>query len=226
LQIGLLSYTKESLAAYAVKRKAPMLLTEKYRPSLIADFIGLDKPKKLCAKLAANPFDSGWLFVGASGTGKTTLALALATELDAMLHHIPSQGCTVEAVKTLRAKLAYCPTFGKKIHLVLIDEADQMTTQAQHAFLSMLDSTDRPQGVIFIFTCNDSERFEGRFLSRVLKVEFSSYGLAKDATELLARVWGHEANGADSPNFARIVKESNNNIRAALMELQKELIMA
>jgi len=202
------------------------LLTEKYRPQATADFVGLDKAKKLCARLAVNPFDSAWLFVGASGTGKTTIALALAEEMQAELHHIPSQSCTVEAVKDLRAKLAYLPALGKRAHLVLVDEADQMSSAAQLALLSMLDSTNRPQQTIFIFTCNETERFEKRFLSRCGVIEFSSYGLAKDATALLARVWEHEANGADAPNFARIVKESNNNIRAALMELQKELIFA
>lgn len=203
-----------------------MLLTEKYRPLKTSEFVGLDKAKKLCAKLAVDPFDSAWLFVGASGTGKTTIALALAEEMNAELHHIPSQNCTVEAIKSLRAKLAYCPMMGKSARLVLIDEADQMSAAAQLALLSMLDSTNRPQQTVFVFTCNETERFEARFLSRCGVIEFSSYGIAKDATQLLARVWEHEANGATAPNFARIVKESNNNIRAALMELQKELIFA
>jgi replication-associated recombination protein RarA len=203
-----------------------MLLTEKYRPSSITNFVGLDKAKKLCARLARDPFDSSWLFAGASGTGKTTIALALAEEMGAELHHIPSQSCTVERVKELRARLAYLPAIGKKVHLVLADEADQMSMQAQLAFLSILDSTNRPQQTIFIFTCNETERFEARFLSRCGTIEFSSYGLAKETTALLARVWDAEANGATPPNFARIVKESNNNIRAALMELQKELIFA
>lgn len=203
-----------------------MLLTEKYRPSSIADFVGLDKAKKICARLASNPFDTALLFVGASGTGKTTLAIALADEMRAELHHIPSQRCTVEALKDLRARVAYMPSMGKTMHLVLIDEADQMSLQAQLALLSMLDTTNRPEKTIFVFTCNEVARFESRFLSRCITVDFSSYGIAKDATALLARVWEAEADGADAPNFARIVKESNNNIRAALMELQKELLMA
>jgi DNA polymerase III gamma/tau subunit len=203
-----------------------MLLTEKYRPHSTSDFVGLDKAKRLCAKLAANPFDSAWMFCGASGTGKTTIALALAEEMSAELHHIPSQGCTVAAVAELRHKLAYCPAIGRKVHLVLIDEADQMSLPAQLAFLSILDSTNRPQQTIFIFTCNETTRFEDRFLSRVVSIDFSSYGLAKDAAALLSRVWDAEAGGAEAPNFARIVKESNNNIRAALMELQKELMLS
>jgi DNA polymerase III gamma/tau subunit len=203
-----------------------MLLTEKYRPRTIADFAGLDKAKRICSRLASNPFDTALLFVGASGTGKTTIALALADEMRGELHHVPSQQCTVERLRELRARLAYMPQAGMTTHLVLIDEADQMSIAAQLALLSMLDTTNRPEKTVFIFTCNDVERFEARFLSRCITVDFSSYGIAKDATALLARIWETEANGAPSPNFARIVKESNNNIRASLMELQKELLLA
>ena len=203
-----------------------MLLTEKYRPRTIADFAGLDKAKRICARLAANPFDTALLFVGASGTGKTTISLALADEMRAELHHIPSQRCTVDELRDLRQRLAYMPKAGCAMHLVLIDEADQMSMGAQLALLSMLDTTNRPEKTVFVFTCNETTRFEARFLSRCIEVEFSSYGIAKDATALLARVWENEASSSPVPNFARIVKESNNNIRAALMELQKELLLA
>lgn len=113
------------------------------------------------------------------------------------------------------------------MHLVLVDEADQMTAPAQISLLSKLDSTNFPPNTIFIFTCNSVDRLEPRFLSRVRTVEFSSYGIAKDATELLARIWETEAPaGAVPPNFARIVKESNNNVRESLMKLETELLLA
>jgi DNA polymerase III delta prime subunit len=202
-----------------------LLFTEKYRPSKIADFIGMSKAKKVCSKLAVDPFDSAWLFIGKSGTGKTTLALALADEMGAELHHIPSQGCTLDIVKDLKNRLAYMPMMGKGFHLVLVDEADQMTLQAQHMFLSLLDSTGRPKNTVFIFTCNSIERFEDRLLSRFIgKVPFSTEGLSGDIAELLARVWENEGEGETAPNFARIVKESNNNIRASLAELQNKLV--
>ena len=205
----------------------PVALTEKYRPHSITDFCGLDKPKTLCAKLAARPFDSAWMFIGSSGTGKTTMALALAELIPAEIHHIPSQDCNLENIERVRRICQYVPMTGYKMHLVLVDEADRMTSAAQISLLSKLDSTNFPPNTIFIFTCNSSEGLEPRFLSRVRTVEFSSYGIAKETADLLARIWDKEAPaGSVPPNFARIVKESNNNVRESLMRLETELMMA
>jgi replication factor C small subunit len=202
------------------------LLTERYRPHTVDGFIGLDKPKAKMRSLIANPFDSAWLFVGPSGMGKTTLALAVAEELDAELHHIPSQRCTVDAVENVRRRCQYVPMAGKKLHLVLVDEADRMSRQAQDALLSILDSTNRAPNTVFIFTCNETAGLEVRFTSRCFEVKFSSHAVSKDIAAMLEKVWSEETNGNQSaPNFQRIVKESNNNVRAALMELQSEIMM-
>jgi len=80
------------------------LLTEKYRPHRINDFVGLEGPKKILRNFVKSPFGSVWLFVGGPGTGKSTMALALAEELGltaAYMTHIPSQQCTVETVKNV-----------------------------------------------------------------------------------------------------------------------------
>ncbi len=111
------------------------------------------------------------------------------------------------------------------MHLVIVDEADQMSYPAQLAFLSLLDSTGFPPNTIFIFTGNDTANLEARFMSRVRLLEFSSYGISKDVTELLQRVWMREtANPVETPNFARIVKDSANNVRGALMALETEIM--
>lgn len=199
-----------------------MLLVEKYRPTTIESFIGIDDARADAADLVRNPYASSWLFVGASGTGKTTLAQAIGAELGAEIHHIGSQSCTVETVKALRNKLAYAPMFGARWSVVIVDEADEMSSAAENAWLSLLDSTNRPENTIIIFTCNETEKLKDRFLSRCEVVRFSTYGIAKETAELLARVWEHEtASASPTPNFARIVKEANNNIRESLQVLQR-----
>jgi hypothetical protein len=67
----------------------PVALTERYRPRTVDAFVGLDKPKRICNALASRPFESAWLFIGPSGTGKTTMAMALAEQIPAEIHHIP-----------------------------------------------------------------------------------------------------------------------------------------
>lgn len=203
----------------------PQPLTEKYRPRSIGAFVGLDKIKKIMGRLAAQPFNSAWLFIGPSGTGKTTMALALAEAVPAELHHIPSQECNLENIERVRRTCQYVPMAGKLFHLILIDEADRMSDAAQVSLLSKLDSTNFPPNTIFVFTCNDSSRLEPRFLSRCRVLEFSSYGISKDASALLEKVWDCETdNPVERPNFARIVKEANNNIRESLMRLETEIM--
>src|ERR1700677_4532214 len=198
-------------------------LAEKYRPRLIGEFIGLDKPKRMLAKFVANPYQSAWIFIGPPGTGKTTMALALAEMLRAEVHHIPSQQCNVANVEDVVRQCWYVPESGG-FHLVLVDEADRMSSAAQLQFLLKLDATAFPPQTIFIFTCNTTEGLEARFLPRAREMEFSSSGIASEATRLLESIWLREANGVVGPNFARIVKESSNNIRDALMCLEIELL--
>ena len=99
-----------------------------------------------------------------------------------------------------------------------------MTDAAQLALLSKLDSTDSAPNTIWIFTANDTERHERRFLSRCKVLEFSSYGLASEIAAYLKRVWHAEGGNGHGPDFDRLAKDSRNNVCDCLMRLEVELM--
>lgn len=198
-------------------------LVEKYRPITLDGFAGLERPRALLARLAADPYPSAWLLLGPSGLGKTTMALALAQQIGGEVHHIPSRQCDLETVERVTMGCHYAPMFGEKWHVILVDEADQMTRAAQLAFLSKLDTTAAPPNTIFLFTANATNLLEDRFLSRCRVVKFTHDGLLDPVCKLLAKIWTAETT-APAPDFAAIVTAADFNVRQAIMNLELEMI--
>jgi replication-associated recombination protein RarA len=205
----------------------PASLTEKYRPHSFSDFVGLDKPKRIMAKFAENPKSDAFLFIGPSGVGKTSMALAFCEAIRGELHHVPSQTCNVETLENVIRICHYYPSNGKSFHVVIVDEADKMSKAAQLHLLSKLDATAFPPNTIFIFTCNATDGLEDRFISRNKQIVFQSHGLAEQAATLLETIWQREVGEtAEKPNFLRIVRDSQNNVRNAINMLETEILAA
>jgi replication-associated recombination protein RarA len=201
-------------------------LTERYRPATIDGFIGLATPKRIMAKLVASPVASAWVLEGPSGTGKTTMALALCDALDAELIQVKSAECTKETIERVRRMCDYLPMAGGW-RIILVDEADTMSETAQNLLLSMLDATDMLPQTIWIFTANGTDGLRPRFLSRCKRLDFSPFGTAPAAATLLESIWDAEASCESArPNFARIVKDAKCNIREAMQALELELMLA
>ena len=202
----------------------PEPLSDKYRPMRIAEFAGLSEPKKILTGFATSPRNCGFLFVGPAGTGKTSMGLALASEVSGFVHHVTAGNCTVDAIRQLAFACWYVPPVGYKRHIILIDEVDLARIDAQNALLSYLDGTNTIPDTVFVFTCNATDRLEPRFMSRNRVLKFSTYGIQEEAARLLEHVWTKEAPiGVDLPNFARIIKEENGNVRAALATIETKL---
>jgi len=197
-------------------------LTTKYRPLDFDSFVGLGPARRLMGQLAAEPYESAWLFVGDSGTGKTSLALATHAAMGGQLHHIPSRKCDMPTVESTISKCYYVPMLGGW-HTVVVDEADQMTPAAQLLFLSALDETERPPSTIFFFTCNDVRRLERRFRSRCKPVTFDATQLEADGAAHLAKIWEAECGGLP-PDFGQIMRMVGNNLRSAINVLELELM--
>ncbi len=205
----------------------PVRLSEKYRPRRISEFVGLDRPKRIASKFVARPYDCAFVFFGPSGVGKTTMAQAMAEEMNAEFHHVGSQKLTLEELERVCRICAYVPMQGKGFHFVLIDEVDSASRAAQLALLSRLDSTEAPKQTVWVFTSNSLENLEPRFISRCIQVEFSSYALSSETVTHLRKIWQAE-NGSieNAPDFLRICKNLRNNVRDALQSLESELLAA
>jgi putative ATPase len=198
----------------------PKSLTDEFRPHQIADFVGLEKPKKILNRLAEQPRECALLFLGSPGTGKTTMAQAFAKQLGAELHHIGSTECKIESLQELTRICQYVPLTGGW-HVNLVDEADVMSDAAQKYLLSRLDSAAPCPKTIWIFTCNSTDRLEERFQSRCLRLDFNSYGAASGIAELLARIWQSKAGDTEAPNFKKL---ACGNVRESLQRLEVELL--
>lgn len=210
----------------------PTPLAVKHAPKRVAEFL-CERPRRIMSAFVQNPRPDAFYFLGPSGLGKTEMALAMAREIPAELHHMPSKECTLETVKAACERCQFVPRLADtwtaaRLHLVLVDEAHTMSPAAREAFLSKLDSTARPPNTVFVFTGNAKPNDEhGAFMSRVKLIEFSNYGLAKEIVKTLERIWLIETGGQmKAPNFARIAKDCNNNIRDAINSLELELMAA
>lgn len=133
------------------------LWVEKYRPRTMDGYVFEDDAKR--EQVAAWIRDGSiphLLFSGSAGTGKTTLAKMLISELGVDEYDVLYANGSKEArkIEWVDKLISFCQTmpFGR-FKVVLIDEADYMNPQSvQPALRNLME--DYSQTVRFILTCN------------------------------------------------------------------------
>ena len=151
----------------------PQSLAEKYRPRTIAEFVGLEKPKKILAKFASAPYPSAWLFVGPPGVGKTSMALALADQIKARIAPRPESEMQRGSIEKACHDCWYRPARGRIPYRARgrgrQDDARRATGPAIEAGRDCVSAEHR-----FHFHLQRNRDLEPRFLSRCRVIEFSS----------------------------------------------------
>jgi replication factor C small subunit len=146
------------------------LLVEKYRPSKLENYVGNENIKKSISKYLKQNDILNLIFYGPAGTGKTTLAKLCVQNLDC--DHLYINASDERGIETIRDKVqgfASVASF-KPLKVVILDEADFLTIQAQASLRNIIETFSRTTR--FIMTCNFVERIIDPLQSRcqVLKI--------------------------------------------------------
>ncbi|MEM1925194.1 MAG: replication factor C small subunit [Pyrobaculum sp.] len=151
---------------------------EKYRPRSFDEVVDLEEVKSRLREFLRGGGLPHLLFYGPPGTGKTTMALVLARELygghwrenTLELNASDERGITTirERVKEF-ARTA--PTGKAPYKLVILDEADNMTTDAQQALRRIMEIY--AQNTRFILLANYISRIIDPIISRCAVFRFS-----------------------------------------------------
>ena len=146
------------------------LLVEKYRPSKLENYVGNENIKNSISKYLDQNDIQNLIFYGPAGTGKTTLAKLCVQNLDC--DHLYINASDERGIETIRDKVqsfASVASF-KPLKVVILDEADFLTIQAQASLRNIIETFSRTTR--FIMTCNFVERIIDPLQSRcqVLKI--------------------------------------------------------
>ncbi len=220
-------------------------LVDKYRPRRLSQVIGQEKvTRRLADMLRRGSLGGGAVWIeGPSGTGKTSIAQCLARALGAApgnplrYNELDGDKCLVEAVRELdAAALAVnraVRDFGhtEPPHVWIINEAHAMPARAVQAWLTLLDGR-LPTAWTVIFTTTEAQQdlfgnFSTPFGSRVSAFRLTSQGLSERFAAFARRVAKREGlDGQSETAYARLVKESKNNLRDVLQQIDAGAMVA
>lgn len=159
-----------------------MSLLYKYAPRSVAELAGQPSAVAQLQSFADNPYPCAMLFHGPTGVGKTAAAKALANDLGCDqefpdlggLSEIPSGKQDGRAVEELLRSLIIRPMYGSGWKVAIVNEADNMTTQAEAIWLDGLEHL--PRKSVVVFTTNNIEKLSDRFVGRCEIVPFFGSG--------------------------------------------------
>ena len=140
------------------------LLVEKYRPTNLDNYVGNESIKKSISNYIGQNDIQNLIFYGPAGTGKTTLAKLIVKNLDC--DYIYINASDERGIETIRDKVSgFASTMSfKPLKVVILDEADFLTIQAQASLRNVIETFSRTTR--FILTCNFIERIIDPLQSR------------------------------------------------------------
>ena len=193
------------------------LLVERYRPIKLENYVGNEHIKKTIKQYLGQNDIQNLIFYGPAGTGKTTLAKLIVKNLDCDFLYInASDERGIETIRDKVSGFASSASF-KPLKVVILDEADFLTIQAQASLRNVIETFSRTTR--FILTCNYVERIIDPLQSRcqTLKVVPPS---KQDIAYHLMDVFKSEEVDCSADDLKIIVNQYYPDIRKMLNTIQ------
>lgn len=203
-----------------------MLWTEKYRPQRLSEVVGQEHFVMDATNWAVNKGMPNVLIYGGSGTGKTTVALALATSMlgkDTASNFFEvnaSDDRRLENVRTRIKEIAQSGSIGDvPFRIILLDEMDGMTNDAQAALKRMMERY--ADNIRFIITCNNRNKIIYALQSRCANYHFKriTFELVEEVVTTILKSEGHSI----PDGLRQFIYAFDGDLRRTITELQASI---
>jgi replication factor C small subunit len=200
------------------------LWTEKYRPKTLSEIIGQESVVQRLMRFVENGAVPHCLFAGPPGTSKTTAGMAMARDLFGntfgrnFMELNASDERGIDVVRNqIKSFARSIPSGDAPFKILVLDEADHLTGDAQHALRRTMESYASSCRMILI--CNYSSRIIPPIQSRCAVFKFSP--LDDEAiVERLEYIADAENVSTDKQGIEAILYLANGDMRAAINLLQ------
>ena len=197
------------------------LWVEKYRPDTLEGYVGNQSIVEKVKVYLQNGDVPHLLLFGSAGTGKTTLAKLIANNIDCDLMYVNASD--ENNVDTVRDKIkSFASTIGfRQWKLIILDEADFLTPNAQAALRNLMETFSKTTR--FILTCNYVEKIIDPIQSRC-QVFAITPPSKKDVAIRVSEILKHESVSFKPEDLVAIVNSGYPDIRRILNACQRQVV--
>jgi len=198
--------------------KKHTLWIEKYRSTTLEQYIGNETVKSRIADCIAKNDIPHFIFSGTAGTGKTTLAKLIVSNIKCdyiYLNASDENGIDVirEKVKGFASSASFQP-----IKIVILDEADFLTQPAQAALRNIIE--EYSSNTRFVLTCNYIERLIEPLQSRCEIHILKPPSKGEVAKHVCTNILDVEEVTYNIQDVALLIKEHYPDVRSIIKNLQ------
>jgi DNA polymerase III delta prime subunit len=204
-----------------VSTRENTLLNERYRPNVLENYVGNTTLKSSIDKQLKQNDIQNYLFYGSAGTGKTTLAKLIVNNLDCDSLYINASD--ERGIETIRDKVVGFSSVAsiKPLKVIILDEADFLTIQAQASLRNVIETFSRTTR--FILTCNFVERIIDPIQSRCQTFKIVP-PTKKEVAVHIAGICDKENIGYEVPAIGQLVNKYYPDIRKMLNTVQASTV--